>query len=450
MAHGMMPVFKGHLKGLGCLCGLTMVICFRSIWTALFFTCWVLAVSHPTAAEDWPGFRGPTGMGISSETGLPVEWGGADGKNVLWKVPLPAKTREGKSDHNQSSPIVWKDRVFVTTAFWPEQPSQTEIPEQHVTCYQTSDGKQLWDTQVPPGPWKLSDLRGGYAAPTPATDGERVYVLFGSSILAALDWNGQIVWRKEVADWQAFDVAIASSPILFRGQLLLLADRNGQKSTLTSYNPKSGEVLWEQKRPQGAFDHTTPVIFDNQGHMQMLVAASNELQALDPATGERIWWCQMRGDVTAPVVARGLIYTDSGRGGPGILVDASGTGDVTSTHIKWRINQIPEALSSPVIVGDHLYRLHNPSVLKCVELAGGKELYATRLNGVSNAASPIATPEGRIYFASAGKTFVVQSGPTFELLATNDLGEPTSASGAASQERLFLKGQQHMFCVGMR
>jgi outer membrane protein assembly factor BamB len=399
------------------------------------------------SAEDWPGFRGPTGMG-HSDSHLPLAWDGSSGKNVVWKSPLPATKRLGKPDHNQSSPIVWRGQVIVTTAFWPEGQATSEIPEQHVTCYGCSGGEPLWDVQVPAGPWKLSDLRGGYCAPTPVTDGQRVYVVFGSSIVAAISLDGQAAWHKEIADWQSFDVAIASSPIIYRGQLLVLADRNGKKSTLTAYDPKTGDVLWEKKRPDGAFDHTTPVVIDNLGQMQMLVAASNELQALDPATGEKLWWCRTPGDVTSPVFSRGLVFTDSGRGGPGILVDASGKGDVSATHMKWKIDQIPEGLSSPAIVGDYLYRVHNPGVLKCVAMASGQEAYATRLNGASVAASPIITPDGRLYFASAGKTFVVQSGPTVELLATSDLGEPTSSSAAASNDRLYLKGDKHLFCVG--
>ena len=397
--------------------------------------------------EDWPGFRGPRGMG-SCQSVLPLVWDGAAGKNVLWKSPLPATTLRGKPDHNQSSPIVFHDRVIVTTAFWSEKQAASDNPEQHVTCYDVADGKQLWDVQVPAGPWKLSDLRGGYGAPTPVTDGQRVYVVFGSSVVAAVGLDGKLAWRKEIPDWQSFDVAIASSPILHGGKLVLLADRNGQKSTLTAYDPKTGDVAWEKKRPDSSFNHTTPVIIDNGGQIQMLVAASNELQALDPETGEKLWWCKTPGDVTSPVFAKGVVFTDSGRGGPGILVDASGKGDVTATHVKWKIDQIPEGLSSPAIVGDYLYRLHNPGVLKCFALADGKEAYAKRLDGVSVASSPITTPDGRLYFASAGKTFVVQSGPTFKLLAINDLGEPTSSSAAAAGGRLFLKGQKHLFCVG--
>ena len=202
------------------------------------------------------------------------------------RSPLPGTAAKGKPDHNQSSPIIWKDRVFVTTAYWPAGQPQSEFPEQHVTCYRLVDGKQLWDTVVPPGPWKLADLRGGYAAPTPCTDGERVYVHFGSSTLAALDLDGKIVWQKEIPNWKDFDVAIASSPVLLGGRLYLLAERNNKKSSLTAFDPKTGEQLWEVKRTTG-FAHSTPTFAEHAGKPLMLVGASSELQALDPATGER-------------------------------------------------------------------------------------------------------------------------------------------------------------------
>ncbi len=417
----------------------------------LFLAVWLLLVGVTRAEDgpdvDWPGFRGPSGLGYSHSE-LPLEWDGATAKNVRWKSPLPATSRSGKPDHNQSSPIVIHGRVIISTAFWHENQAASEIPEQHVTCYDAGDGKQLWDSQVPAGPWKLTDLRGGYCAPTPVTDGERVYVVFGSSVVAAIGLEGKLAWHKEIPDWQSFDVAIASSPIFYGGKLVVLADRNGKKSTLTAYDGKTGDVVWEKKRPDVSFNHTTPVMIVNGERSQLLVAAANELQALDPDTGGKLWWCKTPGDVTSPVFARGLVFTDSGRGGPGILVDASGKGDVTATHVKWKIDQIPEGLSSPVIVGNYLYRLHNPGVLKCFALADGKEVYAKRLDSVSTASSPITTPDGRLYFASAGKTFVVQSGPTFKLLATNDLGEPSSSSAAAAGGRMFLKGQKQLFCVG--
>jgi outer membrane protein assembly factor BamB len=183
-------------------------------------------------------------MGTSTDTDLPLTWGGKDNANVLWKVPLPGTTAKGsKFDLNQSSPIIWKDRVFVTTSFWPAGRAQTEYPEHHVACYRLADGKQLWDREVPAGPWNLADLRGGYTAPTPCTDGERVYVVFGSSSMAALDFAGKIEWQKEIPSWKDFDVAIASSPVLHDGKLILLADRNSKKGTLTAFDPKTGKKL---------------------------------------------------------------------------------------------------------------------------------------------------------------------------------------------------------------
>jgi outer membrane protein assembly factor BamB len=402
----------------------------------------------PLQAENWPSFRGPTGMGQTSETDLPLTWN-KDGTNVLWKSPLPGTEQMAKTDHSQSSPIIWKDRIFVTTCIWPKELNQSEIPEQHVSCYSLADGKQLWDTLVPAGPWKLSDLRGGYAAPTPCTDGERVYVLFGSSRLAALDLDGKIIWSQEVPDWKDFDVCIAASPVLHDGKLYLLADRGGNKSSLSALDPKTGDSIWQIKRQTG-FSHTTPVFITQDGKSLMLIGGQKSLEALDPASGERVWWFPISGDVTSPVFAGGLIYTDSGRGGKGVCVAPTGSGELKEDQVKWSADQIPEGLSSPVIAGDYLYRLHNPGVLRCVDWKTGEVLYKERLEGLSVSSSPIATPDGRVYLASAGKTFVLQAGSKLEILATNDLGEPHASAPAVSQKKIVLKGSKHLFCIGTK
>ena len=303
---------------------------------------------------------------------------------------------------------------------------------------------------IEPGPWKLSDLRGGYAAPTPATDGERLYVLFGSAVIVALDFDGHPVWRHELPDPQAFDVAIASSPIVYRGAVILLAERTNQKSVLTAYEARSGNVLWEQKRAKSTFSHSTPVIAEIGGRTQMLVSASNALQGLDPETGDVLWWCDAPGDVCSPVATGGRVYSDSGRGGSGMLVEPLGEGDLSKTAVKWRTGNFQEGLSSPVVAGDYLYRLHNPGILKCFDVPSGKEVFANRLEGGSIASSPVVTPEGRIYLASAGKTLVLKAGPTFELLATNELGDTGPASPAVSSGRWVLKGKEFLFCIGRK
>src|SRR5262249_5187602 len=187
------------------------------------------------------------------------------------------------------------------------------------------------------------------------------------------------------------------------------------------------------------------------GRVQLLVAAATALQGLDPDTGKPLWWCNSDkrvGDTPSPVLAGGVVYADSGRGGPGLAVDPTGSGDVSKTHLKWTVTQVPEGFSSAVAVGECLYRVHNPGVLRCWEAATGREVYAERLAGVSTSASPVATADGRLYFASAGKSQVVKAGPKFELLASNDLGEPSPASAAVADGRIYLQGTRSPFCVG--
>jgi outer membrane protein assembly factor BamB len=405
-------------------------------------------------AEPWPGWRGPTGMGHSTHRDLPLTWDGKTGTNVLWKKPLLETAGKVELDQNQSSPVVHGDRVFVTVSYWPAGTKKDDYPEHHVVCFDARDGKRLWDKTVQPGPWLLKDLRGGYTAPTPATDGERVYVLFGSSVLAAFDLEGKLAWRKEITPF-FFDVAIGTSPVLYKDNVLVLCDqlREKKSSVLLAFDKKTGDLAWQQKRPDADWTHSTPIVAEVNGKPQLLVAGASKVEGLDPDNGQPLWWCATgtrTGDTPSVVLGGGVVFCDSGRGGPGVAVDPTGSGDVTKTHLKWKIPQIPEGFSSPVIVGKYLYRSHNPGVLKCWDLATGKVVYSERLEGVSTSASPVATPDGRIYFASAGKSYVVRAGPNFEQLAVNDLGDPSPASPAVTDGKIYLKGRNYLYCIGSK
>jgi outer membrane protein assembly factor BamB len=404
-------------------------------------------------SDNWPGFRGPTGLGYTEDANLPVTWGGAGNKNVLWSAPLKGQ--------GHASPIVWDQSVFVCTAFWPPtvRDRQKVIPEQHVACYRVADGKMLWDTLVPPGPWLRTDFRsgpgGGYAAATPATDGKLVYCAFASSVIAALDFQGKIVWHKKIIPY-TFDVTLGSSPILYEDTVILLcAMAQPRDSKAIAFDKASGDVKWQRKLPDTGFGHSTPVIIQVKGKPQMLVLASgmsvagNALQSLDPANGKRLWWCRGAGDTASPAYGSGIVYFDSGRGSPGVAVDPTGSGDVSNTHIKWTVAQMPEGLSSPIIVGKYLYRLHGSGILKCWEATTGKQIYAERLSGISTTwASPIADIKGRLFFANAGKSYVIQSGPKFRVLAINDLGDGNHPSPAAANGRLFVVGMKNIYCIG--
>jgi outer membrane protein assembly factor BamB len=412
----------------------------------------LLGPGAPISAEDWPRFRGPTGVGLTTETDLPVRWGGPERENVLWQSPLVG------SGH--ASPIVWGDRLFVTTVRWPEGTADRKkaIPEHHILSYRAADGALLWDSRIDPGPWLRDDFRsgpgGGYAAPTPATDGKRVYCAFGSSVVAALDFDGKTVWRKEVIP-HTFDVTLGTSPVLHGGRLILLcAMAKPEDSRAIAWNAESGEVAWETKLPGMAFGHSTPVIVETGGRSTMIVLASGMSQApdalrgLDPSTGERLWSCAGAGDAASPAFGSGVIYFDSGRGGPGTAVALDGPKEPRKL---WTVPQVPEGICSPVIAGDHVYRLHAPDVLKCWKLQTGEPAGVRRLEGITTTwASPVATPEGRIYFASAGKSFVVEAGPELKVLATNDLADPGHASPAVSGGRLFLVGEKIVHCIGRK
>ena len=415
-----------------------------------------LLVANYGCAEDWPGWRGPTGMGIANTPNLPITWGGKEQENVLWKTPLPGSEGPGsegkvKFDHNQSSPIVWQDRLFVMMVYWPEGVAQSEYPEHHVACYHTETGKLLWDVTIPPGPWLLKDLRGGYGASTPCTDGERLYILFGSSELAAFDFQGKLLWRKEIAPF-AWDVAIGTSPLIYQNAVLVLADGTQPKhSRLIAVDRKSGDILWEQPRPKANFSHSTPVLIQVQGKPQLLVSASHAVQGIDPANGREIWFAAHHGDVPSPVYGQGLVYSEDGRGGAGIAIAPTGEGDVTPTLVKWKGTAVPEGYSSPIIFGEYVYRVHNPGILKCWRLADGELIYKERLpNGMNPVASPLVTPQGHLYFASGGLSAVVAAGAEFKLLATNDLGDSSAASAAVAGDRLYLKGGRHLFCIGKK
>ena len=419
------------------------------------------AAAGSPLANDWPGWRGPTGMGSAAADDLPLDWGGKQNKNVLWTVRID-RLRPFQS---YSSPIVCRDRVFLTGATPAadgRQPNATvpnatvpnakEPPVEHwVACYRATDGKQLWETPIAPGPWLATDHFDGYAVPTPVTDGERVYAWFGSAVMAALDFDGHQIWRKERAGPYRFggSQSFCSSPILYEDTLLQLCDQNDGASFLMALDKRTGETKWEKKRPAAASTDSTPLLIKINNRWQLVVSATNALEGLDPTTGEPIWWCHCPGHSGTPVCGGGLVVT-----GSGVAVDPTGRGDVTKTHMKWSSGEPANGPSSPIIVGDYVYRIDNEGILKCRKLATGELMYRERLPGLGPTyeVSPFSTPSGRIYFMSWGqKSYVVEAGPVFKLLATNEPMQPDSMDcytlPAVAGNRIFLKAG-HLCCIG--
>ena len=426
----------------------------RGATTAAAAAVALLAAAAASRADNWPRFRGPGGLGHTPDKSLPVKWGGKDKANVRWTAPLVGE--------GHASPIVWDTRVFVSTVAWdPSVPDRKKvIPAHHLLCWRAADGERLWDTAIPPGQWLRTDFRsgpgGGYAAPTPATDGKLVFCAFGSSVLAAVDFAGRIVWRNEIEP-HTFDVTLGSSPVLYRDTVILLcAMAKKRDSRLVAFEKATGKIKWQTPLPTTGFGHGTPILINAGGADQMVIAASSmsrtadAIQSFDPADGKRLWWSFGCADAASPVYGAGIVYVDSGRGGLGVAVDPTGRGDVSRTHVKWQLGSAPAAIGSAIVVGEHLYRLHG-RYAKCLRADTGATVYSAKLDGsISSWASPIVDGRGHIYFATAGRSHVVKAGPTFELLAVNDLGDPNHASPAVSNGRIFLVGTKSIHCVAAK
>jgi outer membrane protein assembly factor BamB len=421
----------------------------------------VLSVLLPgvSRAGDWPGWRGSTGLGYTDEKDLPLTWNGKTGQNILWKAPIPGcGPKADFTSPGPSSPIVWRDRVFITTSVWDPKYTKEErrqvIAEHHVLCYRVTDGKLLWDTVVPPGKTTNTNVYHGYTVPTPVTDGKFVFAPFCSGVLAALDFDGKIVWEEELPGLPATDGGgFGSSPILYEDTVIVVGLGNKDGIGLRALDKRTGKVKWEQKtRDRNIMP--TPVLIRVEGRTQLIHFAGG-VQALDPATGELLWFCRgVPVSWASPAFGGGLLYVDEGHGGKaGAAVDPTGKGDVSKTHVKWKNEVKGPAGSSALVVGEYVYRIGDSGFIRCWKMSTGELVYEERAQRITPSASPIATADGRIYFASAGRTYVIQAGPKYEVLAMNDLEDGSSQdypSAAVSDGRIFIKGRSYLWCVGTK
>jgi outer membrane protein assembly factor BamB len=426
-----------------------------ALWVMVGLMVWAgveLACPAVTRAGDWPGWRGPTGCGTTDEKNLVLNWDGKSGEGIAWKAPLAGTT-------GHSSPIVWGDRVFITTAVkqTPEQEDKKEIPDHHFACYQASDGKLLWQSRVAHGPFPA--YMGVYAAPTPVTDGKAVYCWFGSAVVAAVDFGGNLLWRHELAgDFLKkpfyLNPGICASMVLYKDTVILLFEQGGGAGTLQALDKRTGKVKWERTRDKDKCTqcNTTPLLIDVQGRPQLVILASQMLQSLNPADGEPIWWCTAaRGFDSSPLYSSGLVYADIGNDKPALAIDPTGKGDVTTTHVKWRLPEVAGDWASAVADGEYVYKVDESRAVTCRKLATGETVYTEPLQDVSSLASPIATADGRIYFVSAGKSYVIKAGPKFEVLGGGNVGGwDIGSSPAVSGGRIFVRDNDFLYCIGKK
>lgn len=429
----------------------------RRVWTMLLGS--AVLVSLPATrlvAQDnganWPQFRGPNGQGLSAAKGLPLTWSPTE--NVVWKSELPGA--------GTSSPIVLGSRLFLTSYSGYGVPGQPRGDmgqlKMHVLCLDSASGKVQWNKEVTP---KLPEQEGireghGYASSTPVADAERVYVFFGRSGVLAFDHQGRQLWQTEVGSnisgWGS-----ATSPILFGD--FVIVNASVESESLVALDKKTGREVWRTPGIREAWN--TPLLVTTEGGKTELVVASYmKLLGFDPVTGKQLWSCNTGINwymVPSPVAHNGIVYCIGGRSGGSLAVRTGGQGDVTGTHRLW-IGRKGSNVSSPIIYEDHLYWMNdNNESAYCAEAKTGNIVYEEKIQRAGQIyASPVLA-EGKLYYVSRnGRTFVVAAKPTYELLATNTTadrgtqGSTFNASPAIAANRLFLRSDRFLYCLGSK
>jgi outer membrane protein assembly factor BamB len=442
----------------------------RARWLSLFLPVILLTM---LPAEDWPQWRGPSSNGISSESGLPDRW--SAGEHIAWKASLAGL--------GASSPIVWGDKIFVTsqTGIVPVQQGmkpqlarddqdlagkenpiggrsmKTAIPGDQVSliveAFSCSAGSRLWKYSIPAtGEFPELNEKHNLATPTPVTDGKTIYALFGNGQLVALDMDGKPVWTRHLGkEYSPFIVpwGHGSSPTLYKDLLIVLCDHT-RKSYLLALDKSSGNERWKVDRGSGRVAHATPFVVAGLKRDELIINSSERIDAYNPANGEFLWHAgsQRQTPVPSPVFHNGVIYLSRGyRNSDFMAIRPGGQGDVSSSSIVWRTPGGASYVPSILFYDGLLYVTNEVGIVTCADAETGKQVWRQRLGGIFFA-SPVAG-DGKIYMASeTGETFVLKAGREPVILAQNNLDERILASPAISNGRLFLRSDGTLFCIG--
>ncbi|HUT36680.1 MAG TPA: PQQ-binding-like beta-propeller repeat protein [Planctomycetota bacterium] len=396
--------------------------------------------------EEWPEWRGPRRDGSSQETGLPLRW--SESEHVAWKTPIPGK--------GHSSPIVWGDRVFVTTA----EPKELR---RILLCLDARDGKVLWSRDVLVAPLEKINNLNSYASSTPATDGRHVFVAFqdrGKMFVACYDFEGNKVWEQRPGKFYA-QHGFCSSPLLYKDTIILNGDQDSRPkgpAYILALDKATGAERWLAPRPVGVRSYVPPVIFDVAGKKQLVLSGSQCVASYDPDTGKQIWIVDGPTEQMAAslVTTQGILFVTGGFPTLHLMgMRPDGEGNVTKTHVLWHEAKNPKAVSyvpSPLAHKEWFFVVSDGVVgggshASCIEAKTGKILWTEKL-GRHQSASPVLA-DGLMYFPDDdGITWVVRAGPKFELVAKNTLGDKCFASFALSRGRIYIRGLKQLWCIG--
>jgi outer membrane protein assembly factor BamB len=433
----------------------------------------------PTAVDakvmaplNWPSFRGPDGTGVADGQHPPITFSVKKNENVRWKTDIPGL--------GHSCPVVWGDRVFLTTAVSSKNPDQkirvgnygdvasvddTSIHTWQVLCLDRDTGKLLWTKTAHEGTPKIKrHLKGSQANCTVATDGQHVVACFGSEGLYCYDFAGKQLWKRDLSTLDsafALDVeyewGIGNSPVLHDGLCILQCDLS-RDSFIAAFSLIDGEKVWSTPRDEIP-SWSSPVVWKNVKRTEIVTNAAQYARGYDPKTGVELWRLAKKSEVTVPtpVLGKDLAFVCSGNRPiqPIIAIKPGATGDISlkegetkNQFVAWGTLRGGPYMPTPILYGEYFYTCSNSGVLACYEAATGKEVYKERIGGTSYTASPVAA-DGRMYFTSEqGEVRVVKAGKDFELLAVNEVGDYCLPTPAISNGMLFVRSQHHLWAFG--
>jgi len=435
------------------------------------------AAGPEPGAGHWPQFRGKDAAGVSDGANLPDAWDAAAGKGVIWKTRIPGLAH--------SSPVVWGDQVFVTTAvsslpnatFKPglygdgTASEDTTVQKWQLLSLDRKTGRVQWQRTAYEGvPKEKRHIKATYANATPATDGKHVAAFFGSQGLYVYDLAGTLKWKRDLGrldagayDDPSYEWGNASSPILYQDLVIVQCDQQ-KDSFLIALRLSDGEIAWKASRDEQP-SWATPTVFpgSGKGGAELVTNAPKFIRGYDPKTGRELWRLGRSSNITAPtpIFDGDLIVVMSGRrpNAPIFVLKAGAQGDITLPEgatsggsVVWTKEKAGSYMPTPIAYGGHLYVLKNQGILSCYDLRTGELRYEQRLPDVTSgfSASPVAA-DGKLYLPSEdGEILVVKAGPSFALVGRNPMGQPLMATPAISGRMLLVRGERELVAIGGR
>lgn len=428
----------------------------------LAFSAFVSIAAEPSPSENWPTWRGPNSNGVApKEANPPTSWD--EKTNIKWKTPLSGK--------GSATPVVWGDQIFVVSAIETDRIARgDEIPTPpvkierkttaptnfyrfEVVSFDLNTGKERWKkVAAEKVPHEGHHETHSYAAGSPATDGKRLYVSFGSFGIYAFDLKGELLWSRDLGRMTTrLGWGEAVTPVIHGDTLLLNWDQEVD-SKLIALDAGTGKTKWEAKRDEKT-SWNTPFVVEHQGKTQVILNGTNKIRSYDISDGKVIWECggMTVNAIPSPLAADGVAYVFSGyRGAAAVAVPLDATGDVTgSKKVLWSYGKGTPYVPSPILYEGKLYFTQaNTQILTVLDVKTGKPILSNeRLPAGSFYGSPVAAA-GKVYFTDrSGTTVVIQAGESFKVIATNKLNDPVDASPVVVGKRLILRGSKFLYAI---